>query len=366
MHIVLNIALAVIAILLFCIIISIHEFGHFIMAKLFKVKVNEFSIGMGPLIFKKQKGETQYSIRALPIGGYCSMEGEDEDSNDPASFGNKPAYQRGLIIVMGAVFNIILGFIVMLIIFSQQSAFTSTTIAQFEDNATTQATGLQVNDKIVSVDGYKINTFSDLSFGLGASKTVRKATKEGTNASVNITVLRNGEYINLPDVNFPVIQENGKNTLELDFKVYAIQKNFPNLVKQAAYGVTSTVRMVWGSLLGLLTGKFSFTDMSGPVGIVSAVAQSASQGLAISFVAAINNILYLVALITVNLGVFNLLPLPALDGGRLLFVIVEIITRHKVPEKYERLVHLAGLVLLLALMAAVTFSDLFKLFTGSI
>lgn len=366
MHLILNIILAVIAILLFCIIISIHEFGHFIMAKLFKVKVNEFSIGMGPLILKKQKGETQYSLRALPIGGYCSMEGEDEESNDPASFSNKPAYQRGLIIVMGAVFNIILGFIVMLIIFSQQSAFTSTTIAQFEENATTRASGLQVDDKIVDVDGYKINTFSDLSFGLGANKNVREATKEGKNASVNMTVLRNGEYVNLPNVNFAVVQENGKNTIELDFKVYAIPKTFPNLVKQATFGTISTARMVWGSLLGLLTGKFSFSDMSGPVGIVSAVAQSASQGLAISFVAAINNILYLVALITVNLGIFNLLPLPALDGGRLLFIIVEIITRHKVPEKYERLVHLAGLILLLGLMAAVTFSDIFKLFNGSI
>ncbi len=362
MQIFLNIMIGIIAVLLLCSIMSIHEFGHFIMAKLFGVKVNEFSVGMGPLLLKKKKGETQYSIRLLPIGGYCSMEGEDEASDDPRSFSAKPAYQRAGIAVMGAVFNVILGFIIMLVIFSQQAAFTSQTISQFQENSTTQATGLQVNDTIVSIDGYNVRTFTDLNFALGANASARKAVKEGGNVVYNMTVLRNGKLIELPSVTMSTVGSNGSYSLQLDFKVYGIPKTFPSLIKQSFNNTLSTIKVVWFSIAGLVSGKFSLGDMSGPVGIVSAVAQTASQGLEVSFLAAINNILFLMAMITVNLGVLNLLPFPALDGGRLIFMIAEMITRKRVPEKYEQWIHAAGFAILILFMLVVTFSDVMKFF----
>ncbi len=361
MQIFTNILLVIIALFLFCLIISIHEFGHFIMAKLFKVKVNEFSIGMGPLILKKKKGETQYSVRLFPIGGYCSMEGEDESSTDPNSFGMKPAYQRALIVVMGAVFNLILGFIIMMIISSQQSAFTSTTIAQFKENSTTHESGLQIDDTIAYVDGYKINNFNDLNFAFSMNQSARTAVKEGGTAHFDITVKRNGEYVELQDVVFNTVENEGSYSLELDFKVYAIEKTFFTLMKQSFDSTVSTARMVWGSLIGLIMGKFSITDMSGPLGIVSVVTETAAQGLRVSFIAAVNNILYIMALITVNLGIFNLIIFPALDGGRLLFILIEMISRKKVPEKYEAWLHNAGFVLLMLVMLFVTFNDVFKL-----
>lgn len=347
--------LVIIAVLLFGFIIFVHEFGHFIMAKLSKIRVNEFAIGMGPTLVKFQKGETKYALRLFPIGGFCAMEGEDEDSDDEHAFGNKPVWKRILVVVMGAVMNIILGIILMMILLGQEPLFASTTIDQFADNAMSQSTGLQAGDQITSVNGYAIWCDRDLSFALATDKDF----------VVDMEVIRDGQKVTLNEVKFDSkTTEDGNSVLKLDFWVKAIPKTFGTLITQSFHQTVSLVRMVWTSLVGLVTGQFGFNDLAGPVGAASAISEVASQGLQTNFLTAVNNILMMMALITVNLGVVNLLPLPALDGGRLVFLVIEGIRRKPVPAKYEGWIHAAGFVLLLLLMVAVTFNDIVRLITG--
>lgn len=354
MIIILQVLLVIIAVLLFGFIVFIHEFGHFITAKLSGIKVNEFAIGMGPTLFHFQKGETKYALRLLPIGGFCAMEGEDEDSSDEGAFGSKPVWKRILVVVMGAVMNIVLGLVLMMILLGQQPAFNSTTIGKFQDGAATQAAGLQIGDTFTSVDGYKVNTDRDLSFALATANP----------EAVDIEVLRNGQAVMFPDVKFNTKDNNGKPMLMLDFYVEPIQKNVETLLVKSWQDTVSTVRMVWYSLAGLLSGQFGLNDMAGPVGAASAIGEVASQGLAQSFGTAINNILYMMMIITVNLGVVNLLPFPALDGGRLVFLVVEAVRRKPINPKYEGWVNAAGFVLLMCLMVVITFSDILRLVTG--
>lgn len=352
--IILQVLLVIIAVLLFGFIVFIHEFGHFITAKLSGIRVNEFAIGMGPTLFHFQKGETKYALRLLPIGGFCAMEGEDEDSSEEGSFGSKPVWKRILVVVMGAVMNIVLGLVLMMILLGQQPAFNSTTIGKFQDGAATQAAGLQIGDTFTSVDGYKVNTDRDLSFALATANP----------DSVDVEVLRDGQTITFPDVKFNTKDNNGKPMLMLDFYVEPIQKNVGTLLVKSWQDTVSTVRMVWYSLAGLLSGQFGLNDMAGPVGAASAIGEVASQGLAQSFGTAINNILYMMMIITVNLGVVNLLPFPALDGGRLVFLVVEAVRRKPINPKYEGWVNAAGFVLLMCLMVVITFSDILRLVTG--
>ncbi len=346
--------MVIIAVLLFGFIVFIHEFGHFITAKLSGIRVNEFAIGMGPTLFHFQKGETKYALRLLPIGGFCAMEGEDEDSSEEGAFGSKPVWKRILVVVMGAVMNIVLGLVLMMILLGQQPAFNSTTIGKFQDGAATQAAGLQIGDTFTSVDGYKVNTDRDLSFALATANP----------DSVDVEVLRDGQTITFQDVKFNTKDNNGKPMLMLDFYVEPIQKNVGTLLVKSWQDTVSTVRMVWYSLAGLLSGQFGLNDMAGPVGAASAIGEVASQGLAQSFGTAINNILYMMMIITVNLGVVNLLPFPALDGGRLVFLVVEAVRRKPINPKYEGWVNAAGFVLLMCLMVVITFSDILRLVTG--
>lgn len=336
--------LIVIAILFFGLIIFAHELGHFATAKWCGVKVNEFAIGMGPTIFKFQKGETKYSLRLFPIGGFCAMEGEDADSDDERSFGKKKVWQRMIIVTAGVIMNFLTGFIIMIIILVQQPHFASNTISGFADEAQSSQYGLQVGDTIKYVDGYKVVTNRDLMFALAMDK----------DNMVDFKVERDGELVELKDVKLNTI----------DFHVKPIQKNFFTLISHSFNYCVSTIRMVWASLIGLLMGQFKFGDMAGPVGAVSAISQAASVGLETSFVAAINNILMMMMMLAVNLGVVNILPLPALDGGRLVFLIVEAIRGKPVNPKYEGYVHAAGIVLLIIFMIIVTFSDVLRLYTG--
>jgi len=346
--------LTVIAILLFGFIIFIHEFGHFFMAKLSGIRVNEFAIGMGPTLFHFQKGETKYALRLLPIGGFCAMEGEDGESEDSGAFNKKPVWKRILVVVMGAVMNIVLGLVLMMVILGQQPAFGSTTIAEFTPNAATQAAGLKTGDKITSVDGYRVYGDRDISFALSTANPEK----------VDIEVDRGGQWMSFQDVKFNTQEYNGKKILSIDFKVQAIPKNPGTLIVKSAQDTVSIVRMVWYSLVGLVTGKFGFNDVAGPVGAANAIGEAASIGLKQSFLAGLNNILLMMVIITVNLGVVNLLPFPALDGGRLVFLIVEGIRRKPVNPKYEGWVNAAGFALLLCFMAIVTFSDILRLVTG--
>lgn len=324
------------------------------MAKLSGIRVNEFAIGMGPKLFHFNRGETQYSLRAFPIGGFCAMEGEDEDSSDDQAFNNKPVWKRILVVIMGAVMNIILGLIIMMVLLGQQPAFNSTTISKFTNNSATQAAGLKAGDVFLSIDGYKINGDRDLSFALATAKP----------AKVNIQVLRDGKTMNFSDVKFNTTKVNDKNILSLDFYVQPIQKNLGTLITKSVQDTVSTVRMIWYSLLGLISGKYGFNDIAGPVGAASAIGEAASIGLKQNFMAGLNNVFMMMMIITVNLGVVNLLPLPALDGGRLVFLIVEGIRRKPVNPKYEGWVNAAGFALLMCLMVIITFSDILRLVTG--
>jgi len=349
-----KVILVLIAILLFGFIIFIHEFGHFFTAKLSGIRVNEFAIGMGPTIFHFTKGETKYALRAFPIGGFCAMEGEDEESSDNRAFNNKPIWKRILVVIMGAVMNIILGLVIMMIILAQQPAFSSTEIAEFTKGSAVQAAGLQAGDVFTSIDGYKIFGDRDLSFALATANPTK----------VDIQVLRGGKPMSFPAVKFNTKAVNGKNILQLDFYVQPIKKNLGTLITKSAQDTVSTVRMIWYSLIGLVSGKYGFNDVAGPVGAANAIGEAASIGLQQSFVAALNNILMMMMIITVNLGVVNLLPLPALDGGRLVFLIVEGIRRKPVNPKYEGWVNAAGFCLLIGLMVIITFSDILRLITG--
>ncbi len=352
--ILINILLGIIAVLLFGLIIFLHELGHFVTAKLSGIRVNEFALGMGPTIFHFQRGETKYALRLFPIGGFCAMEGEDEESDDERAFGNKPVWKRILVVTAGAIMNLVLGLLLMAIIVVQQSTYASTTISQFTENSALEAAGLEVGDRFVSIDGYSINGDRDLSFALGLADP----------ESADIVVDRDGERITFNDVKFNTVEQDGQQVLSMDFYVEPIQRSFGSVIQKTFTDTWSMVKMVWISLVGLVTGRFGLNEVAGPVGVAQAITQAAAVGLKTSFWAALNNILLMMVVITVNLGIFNLLPLPALDGGRLVFLIIEGIRRKPINPKYEGWVHAAGFVLLLGIMVLVAFNDIARLFNG--
>lgn len=350
-----SILLVVISILLFSMVIFIHELGHFMTARWAGVKVNEFAIGMGPAIFKKQKGETLYSIRLLPIGGYCSMEGEDTESNDENAFGTKSAYKRLIIVAAGAIMNILLSVVFMVIILMQQTEFASTVIDSFSSDAVTNQYGLQNGDKILSMDGYNVSTYTDIGFVLAVNKDY----------SSNMVVERNGEKITLNGVKLATREnEDGKTVVMRDFYLQPIEKNFFTLIAQTFKEIVSNVRMTYATIVGLVTGTVSVNEVSGPVGMISMVSNAASEGLKENFMSALNNIIMMMMILSVNLGIFNLLPLPALDGGRVVFLILEAIIGKPVSRKYEGLIHTVGFVLLILFMLFITINDVFKLTSG--
>lgn len=345
--------LIIIGVLLFELIVLIHEGGHFVAAKLSGVQVNEFALGMGPKLFSFTRGETKYSLRLLPIGGYCSMEGEDEESDNPRAFGNKSTWKRIIIVVAGAVMNIVLGLLMTLTLVLQQPYYASTTISSFPEKSVT-VNYLQEGDKLEEIDGYAIWNSRDISFAIGTCK----------NYEPNIKVSRNGQTVDLGNVPLYTYDSDGEKKIALDFYVDKVDKNFFSVCEQTIGQTVSTVRMVWASLVGLVTGKFGFNDMSGPVGVASAITTVASQGLETGFLDAFNNILYIMMILTINLGIFNLLPVPALDGGRLLFLLIELVRRKPIPQKYEGVIHGVGFALLMVFMLAVTFNDIVRVFTG--
>ena len=347
-----EVLLIIIGILLFELIVFVHEGGHFITAKLSGVKVNEFALGMGPKLIKFQKGETLYSLRLFPIGGFCAMEGEDSESDDDRAFGNKPVWKRMIIVVAGAVMNIFLGLIMMLIFLAPDKYFASNEIAVFTENATSSQQ-LMIGDRLNSINGYGISTSMDLQFALATAKS----------NELDITVLRNGELKSFNQVKLPTVEKDGKDIIHIDFKVKAIENNFANLLSQTFLTTCSTVKMVWASLIGLVTGQFGLNEVSGPVGMTSAISQATAAGLEKSFMDGFYNLLYVMIIITVNLGVVNLLPLPALDGGRFVFLLIESIRRKPIKPEYEGYIHAVGMLLLFAFMIVISIKDVIQLFT---
>ena len=348
------------AILLFSFLIFIHEFGHFIAAKLSGVQVNEFSMFMGPAIFKKQRGETLYSIRCIPIGGYCAMEGEDEDTDNPRSFQKAAWWKRLIILVAGAAMNFIVGVLIMLIVYAPAQRFVTPVIDHFEEWSTVQGTdGLQAGDRFLEVDGEKIYVAGDVSMILSLNP----------GDVHDLVVERNGEKVVLDDfemLRHPVDNGDGTSSLLYGFNFGVEDATLGGKLRYAWNASLNTVRTVRLSLQMLLTGRAGLKDMSGPVGIVQIMSDTA-EASATTF-DAFMNMLYFGGFIAINLAVMNLLPIPALDGGRvvglLITTAVEKVTKKKINPKYEAYLHGAGMVLLLVLMAVIMFKDIFVIFKG--
>lgn len=335
------------AIFVFGIVILIHEGGHFVTAKLCGIKVNEFALGMGPKLFSFGKKETKYSLRLLPIGGFVSMEGEDEESDDPRGFQKAPVWKRILVIVAGAFMNLVLGFVVLVIMVSSDDAIASRTISSFYENATSQATGLQLGDTILSVNGRKCFIADDILYEFARIDA----------DSIELEVLRDGKKVTLPAVHFDSSpDEDGLNLMIVDFTVLPVEKNVGTVLREGWYSSLSYARLIFLSLWDLATGRVPVNQLSGPVGIVSTIASVVSYGW--------QPLLMLLALITLNLGIFNLLPLPALDGGKLLLLVVEAVRRRPLNEKYEAIINVAGFALLMVLMVFATFNDIVRLVKG--
>lgn len=343
----------VLAILMFGVLVMLHELGHFLTARLFGVGINEFSIGMGPKIFSKKgkKYDTSYSLRAIPFGGYVSMVGEDGESDDPTAFSNKATWQRIIIVVAGAVVNVLLGFILMLIVVLSSQRLATNQVGLFNENAVSKDFGLQVGDVIIEVGNVSVHTGNELVYEIMNQGKAEAA--EGV-VAIDLTVLRNGEEVFLPGVQFPSMEAEGVLFGSADFKVYGEEKGFFGVIKHTFFRSVSTVKMIFDQLGDLLRGRYGLNAVSGPIGITQEVANAASLGFI--------NFVYLMAVITVNLGVFNLLPLPALDGGRLLFLLIELISGRSVNRDVEGYIHFVGMVLLFGLMILIAFKDVVGLF----
>ena len=378
------------ALLVFGAVIAIHEFGHFSVAKLCGIQVNEFSIGMGPALWKKTHKGTQYSLRLLPVGGYVALEGEEspESQNLSAADGGSspnrgaepkgselasptrggvpegdgevlsptgvplndaPVWQRMLVMAAGAFMNFVLGFVVLVLLIGLRSEpITSRVIYAVEDGALCGQTGLQAGDKVLAVNGRRCFVANDMLYELVRTEQYRAA----------FTVLRAGKTVELPDVRFDTwADEKGETHMKLGFTVYGIQKTPLNVLKEAGNSVLYYGRIVYTSLADLLRGRESINDLSGPVGIVTAIGQAASYGL--------EDLMELLVLLTIYLGIFNLLPFPALDGGKLVFLLIEGVTGYVVPEKIQSGLTVAAFALLFGLMLFATYNDILRLIAGA-
>lgn len=352
----------IIAIFIFGVLIGIHEWGHFAAARACGVRVLEFSLGMGPLLWKKEgRNGTQISLRALPIGGYCAMEGEDESSDDPDAFINAAPWKRFIILAAGAAMNFLLGLVLILVCFSQLDSFSTPMITEFMEGCPYEGEdGLQVGDVFWKINGQRIYFSSDVATYL----------ERRTGDTSDIIVIRDGKKVRLED--FPMTlreytdEETGETILRYGLYFGVKETGLGAKLRYSWYCAKDFVRMIWISLEDLVTGAVGINQMTGVVGIVDTIAEVGTESE--TAYDAVLNILYLTAFIAVNLAVMNLLPLPALDGGRILFLIVtciaEFLLRRRIDPKYEGYVNTAGLVALLGLMAYVMYNDIARIIAG--
>ncbi len=345
------------AILLFSFLIFIHELGHFVTAKLSGVQVNEFSLFMGPAIWKKQVGETLYAIRCIPIGGYCAMEGEEGDSDNPRSFSRAAWWKRLLILVAGAAMNFLAGILILTLLTIPDQQYVMPYVAEIEPGcAIAGEQGIQVGDRFLEVDGEKIYIYSNFSTIIGLN-----------GGDVHDIVLeRDGQKVYLDDFYLEkreFLEEDGSTSLRYGFSFVLEEATLSAKLKYAWNSALDMARLVRLSLKMLLNGQAGFQDLGGPVMIVQQMTQVAEQSETAFY--AFLNLLYFGAFIAINLAVMNLLPLPALDGGRvvglLLTTLVETVIRRKINPKYEAYLHGAGMVLLLILMGVIFFKDIVAL-----
>lgn len=338
------------ALFVFGLLILIHELGHYAFARLFHVRIEEFSVGMGPRLLSRTSKKTgiRYSLSAFPIGGYVAMAGEDGESDDPDSFGKKPAWQRFIITAAGATVNIIAGFLAVVVLTCMVNVG-GTTVAKFVPKEETgyvissEEQGLCVGDRILSVNGKSVRISEEVVY------EIMRAGAE----PVDLVVLRDGERVALPDVSFPTEESEGQLLGSVDFYVYRAQKTFGTVLVTAARKGVLIFRMCWESIFDLIRGRYTFAAVSGPVGISSAIGDAARLGFA--------SFLNIVALISINLGVMNLLPIPALDGGRLAVTLVEMVTRKRLPPKVEGIINGVGFALLMLLTVVIFAKDIWQL-----
>lgn len=343
------------AILIFGFLIIIHELGHFIAAKLLGVQVNEFSIFMGPKIWQKQSGQTLYTLRCLPIGGYCAMEGEDEETGNPYAFSAKSWWRRLIILVAGSAMNFLAGLLVLIVLSLMAAGFYSPTITDFYEGCPLEGTLLE-GDELYSIDGSRVLIYPD----------VQTLLSRGDDTTYDLVVRRDGKKVDLGAVTMEKQEYtiDGRSVLLYGMLFGVEEKTFETALKNAWNTAIDFARMVMWGLEELVTGGVGLQDMSGPIGIVQVMSQTGKEAESVS--AGVGNVVYLGAFIAINLAYMNMLPIPALDGGRVFFLVIttvfEKITGKKLNPKYEGYIHAAGMVLLLGLMAVIAFSDLFKLF----
>ena len=343
------------AILLFGVLVGVHELGHFAAAKACGVRVEEFALGMGPAILQKQKGETVYSLRCIPFGGFCAMAGEDEESDDPRAFMNQAAWKRIIILVAGAAMNFLLGLLIVIILYSNAYAFRSAEITGFMDGCPYESSeGLHVGDRFYKIDGQRIYQYYDVSDFLSQG--------DGT---YDLIVLRDGKKVKLNDFALTPLAYPGQTQKMYGF-YFGYDEATLGVKLENSWNTTMEFgRWVWLGLKELVRGDVGMKDMAGPVGIVDMMAETGEQ--AESTADALYSIFYFTAFIAVNLAIMNMLPIPALDGGRVFLLIVtwiiETISKKKLDPKYEGYIHAAGMVLLLGLMAVIMFNDIIRIVT---
>ncbi len=336
--------------------IFIHEFGHYFFARLFNVSITEFSIGMGKKIVSKTSKKTgiKYSLGILPIGGYVAMVGENEESDDPNALSKKPAWQRFIIIVAGAIVNLIFGILLMLWLVAMTSTkgIYTNEVYGYPENSEYEISssqyGLQAGDTIIRIENKRTYNAYDVSYEI-----MRKGVKP-----IDVTVLRDGNTVVLEDVQFPVSDTDGVALGQMDFIIVAREATFGGVIKHTVQRSAMTVRMVWESLFDLISGRYGLQAVSGPVGITGTIVEVTDDAVESRDY---SSILYIASIICINLGVMNLLPIPALDGGRLFFILIEIIFRRPVPAKLENSIHAAGMFLLLLFMLFISLKDVWTL-----
>ncbi|MBO4418903.1 MAG: site-2 protease family protein [Oscillospiraceae bacterium] len=342
------------AILIFGFLIFIHELGHFLAAKLLGVRVNEFSINMGPKLFGWKRGETQYSFRLIPIGGYCAMEGEDQDTGDPRCFVNAAWWRRLIILCAGSFMNLLTGFVVVALLFgfAIPGAMQHTKISSIDPASALAEQGVRVGDEIWSIDGKRTYMRVDLDLLEGRFDP----------ADTELVVVRDGEKVTFEHFRMEKREfdmGNGEKALLYGISLGVAEPSFSTVNRYAAYQCVDFARMVWYGLSDLVTGRAALKDVGGVIGAVDVMVQSGEQAKSVSD--GIENVLYIGAFLAINLAVMNMLPIPALDGGRVLFLLINTvytaITKKKINPKYEGYIHAGAMILLLALMAVLLVKD---------
>ena len=339
----------IVALLVFSILILFHELGHFVFAKRGGIGVTSFSLGMGPAILKKKIGETEYCLRIFPFGGSCAMIGEDEESDAENAFNKKSVWTRISVVAAGPVFNFILAFVGAVIMICCVGVDKPVIVEMIEGYPAYEA-GVRAGDEIISMNGRSFGVYRDVSMYIQLHQ----------GESIDLVYERDGERYETTIV--PQMDEDGYYLMGITGGAYTKCSNPIEVIKYAGCEVGYWIHMVFDSLKLMVTGQVSREDVGGPVRIVSMIGDTYEQSAAISGFAVFINMLNMVIFLSANLGVMNLLPIPALDGGRLLLMLVEVVTRKRVPEKVEGYIHMAGFAVLMALMVLILFNDISLMF----